>query len=70
MTAKDLMNINDETRRLIFEYIDRKGITLAAFARGAGVHQAQMWIFLYGDTNKGLHGRTIEKIGKYLIENA
>lgn len=69
MTAKDLMNINSETRRLILEYIERKKITLAAFARGSGVHQAQMWIYLHGNTNRGLHGATIEKIGKYLIDN-
>ena len=69
MTAKDLMNINNETRRLINEYIERKGITLSTFSRGAGVHQAQMWIYLHSDTNKGLHGHTIEKIGKFLMEN-
>lgn len=69
MTAKDLMNINAETKRLIQEYILQKGMTLAAFSRKAGVHQAQMWIYFNGDEQKGLHGRTIEKIGKYLSEN-
>lgn len=63
------MNINFETKRLIIEYLETKGITLSTFSRRAGVHQAQMWIFLYGNTDRGLHGRTIEKIGKYLIEN-
>jgi hypothetical protein len=69
MTAKDLMNINTETRRLINDYIERKGLTLAAFSRMAGVHQAQMWIYINGHNERGLHGRTIEKIGKFLTEN-
>jgi hypothetical protein len=69
MTAKDLMNINTETKRLINDYIERKGITLAAFSRMSGVHQAQMWIYINGNSEKGLHGRTIEKLGKFLTEN-
>jgi hypothetical protein len=69
MTAKDLMNINTETKRLIAEYMSNKNMTLASFARMAGVHQSQLWIYIHGDINKGLHGNTIEKIGKFLTEN-
>lgn len=69
MTAQDLMNINNETKRLIAEYMDKKQITLASFARGAGVHQSQLWIYIHGDVDKGLHGNTIEKIGKFLNDN-
>jgi DNA transposition AAA+ family ATPase len=69
MKAKDLMNINVETKRLIAEYMEKKQMSLASFARGAGVHQSQLWIYIHGDMNKGLHGNTIEKIGKFLTEN-
>lgn len=69
MTSKDLMNINVETKRLIAEHMEKKKMTLASFARGAGVHQSQLWLYINSDTNKGLHGNTIEKIGKFLTEN-
>lgn len=67
MKAKDLINLNNEVRQLIVQHLDRTGQTLNSFAREAGVHQNQLWMYLYsGDERKGLHSHTLEKVGKYL----
>jgi hypothetical protein len=66
MTAKDLANINTEVRKMITQTMEKKSLTLNAFAKASGVHQNQLWLYLYSDTGKGLHSSTLEKIGKYL----
>jgi hypothetical protein len=66
MTAKDLANINTEVRKMITQTMEKKNLTLNGFAKAAGVHQNQLWLYLYSDTNKGLHSSTLEKIGKFL----
>ncbi len=69
MKAQDLQNINVETRKLILAYMEKKGISLNMFAVRSGVHQNQLWLYLYTNTEKGLHSKTLEKIGKFLNEN-
>jgi hypothetical protein len=70
MKSIDLKNLNANTRKMILDYLAITGITLNAFARESGVHQNQLWLYLYsGDPNKGLHSTTMEKIGKYINEN-
>jgi len=67
MTTNDLANINSITRKLIRDYIVRNGITEAKFARDAGIHQNQLWLYLNSNNEKkGLHTTTLEKIGKFL----
>jgi transcriptional regulator with XRE-family HTH domain len=67
MTTNDLANINSITRKLIRDYITRNGITEAKFARDAGIHQNQLWLYLNSNNEKkGLHTTTLEKIGKFL----
>jgi DNA-binding Xre family transcriptional regulator len=67
MTTNDLSNINSITRKLIRDYIVRNGITEAKFARDAGIHQNQLWLYLNSNNEKkGLHTTTLEKIGKFL----
>ena len=69
MKAKDLSNINELTRKLITDFITKKELTLNAFAKECGVHQNQLWLYLYsGDPNKGLHSATLEKIGKRIAK--
>lgn len=69
MKAKDLINFNSEVRQLIVQHLEKHGQTLNSFAREAGVHQNQLWMYLYsGDEKKGLHSFTIEKIGRYLAK--
>ena len=70
MTAKDLANVNINTRRMITEYMDRKGLNMSSFSKLAGVHQNQIWLYLKsGDASKGLHSGTLEKIGRYIVTN-
>ena len=70
MNAKELSKINASTRELILNYITKKDITLNMFATKAGVHQNQLWVYLYsGNDKKGLHSTTLEKIGKFIEAN-
>lgn len=70
MTTKDLANVNTATRKMILDYITKKDITLNSFATRAGVHQNQLWVYLYsGNDKKGLHSLTLEKIGKFMETN-
>lgn len=70
MTAKDLCNLNESTRQMIINYVNKHGITLNAFATKAGVHQNQLWVYLYsGNEKKGLHSTTLEKIGRFMNNN-
>jgi len=66
MTTHDLANINSITRKMIVDYITRHGITEAKFAREAGIHQNQLWLYLHAGNSKGIHTNTLEKIGKFL----
>lgn len=67
MNTNDLANINVITRKMIRDYITRKGITEAQFAREAKIHQNQLWLYLHSkDEKKGLHTNTLERIGKFL----
>lgn len=69
MTKHELSNINTNVRKMILEHIKQQNISLNAFAKGAGVHQNQLWLYLYsGSESKGLHSATLEKIGKYLSQ--
>lgn len=70
MTAKELAKINASTRELILNYLNKHNITLNMFATKAGVHQNQLWVYLYsGNDKKGLHSTTLEKIGKFIETN-
>jgi hypothetical protein len=70
MSPSQLSNVNKTTRKMIEKYIKDKNISLNAFAKGAGVHQNQLWLYLHsGDVKKGLHSSTLEKIGKFLKKN-
>ena len=51
----------------MMKYLEKNDMTLHKFCKKVGVHQSQMWIYLYGDNKKaGLHSRTLEKIGEIL----
>lgn len=69
MTAKDLANINSLIREKILKHMDKNDMSLNAFSKEAGVHQNQLWLYLYsGNESKGLHSGTLEKIGRYLAQ--
>lgn len=70
MNATQLSNINKTTRSMIQKHLEKHNMSLNAFAKGAGVHQNQLWLYLHsGDDKKGLHSSTLQKIGKYLKKN-
>jgi hypothetical protein len=69
MTTKDLANINSLIREKILKHMDKHDMSLNAFSKEAGVHQNQLWLYLYsGNESKGLHSGTLEKIGRYLAQ--
>ena len=69
MKANELKNINKSTRKLILDAMDKHNLSLNQFAKNAGLHQNQLWLYLYsGAEKKGLHSYTMEKIGEYLTK--
>lgn len=69
MTTKDLANINGLIREKILKHMNKHDMSLNAFSKEAGVHQNQLWLYLYsGNESKGLHSGTLEKIGRYLAQ--
>ena len=62
-----LSSINKELRKAINDHLKNTGKSLNQFCKDAGVQQNQMWMFLNRiDPERGLHSKTIQKIGKYL----
>lgn len=69
MTKKELATLNANVREMILKHLERHNMSLNAFSKEAGVHQNQLWLYLYsGNDSKGLHSGTLEKIGKYLAQ--
>jgi lambda repressor-like predicted transcriptional regulator len=67
MKLTDLKNLNEKIRSEIKKHLKKEGITLHQFCKKVGVHQSQMWIYLYSDNKSaGLHSKTLEKIGNSL----
>jgi hypothetical protein len=65
-----LSNINQELRDAINGHLKNTGKSLNQFCKDAGVQQNQMWMFLNRiDPERGLHSKTIQKIGKYFENN-
>ena len=61
-----LSSINKELRKAINDHLKNTGKSLNQFCKDAGVQQNQMWMFLNRiDPERGLHSKTIQKIGKY-----
>lgn len=58
-----LSNVNDITRNMINDYIQKHGITLNAFSKLVGVNQAILFKFV--NYKKNVSTKTIEKIGKF-----
>lgn len=69
MNPTELKNINKATRKMILDAMDKHKLSLNQFAKNAGLHQNQLWLYLYsGAEKKGLHSYTMEKIGEYLTK--
>jgi hypothetical protein len=66
MTTKELSKINEIVREMIRTHMVKNSMTLNGFAKASGVHQNQLWLYLFAESGKGLHSSTLEKIGKYL----
>lgn len=64
MTKKDLMNLGDESRRLINAYLEKKEISINALAIKAEVHPTQLYLYL--NSQRGLTDSSLMKIGKVL----
>lgn len=65
-----LSSINKELRKAINNHLKNTGKSLNQFCKDAGVQQNQMWMFLNRiDPERGLHSKTIQKIGKYFESN-
>lgn len=68
--CEDLADINLNVRKMIINFMNEKSMSLNLFSKKSGCNQNQLWLYLYsGDSKKGLHTATLEKIGSFLIEN-
>jgi len=64
---KELANLNQIVRDGIIKAMNTQNMSLNAFAKNAGVHQNQLWLYLYSNNEKkGMHSNTIQKVCKYL----
>ena len=62
----NLSNINNELRCAIQNHLVKTGKSLNQFCNDAGVQQNQIWMFLNRqDPERGLHTKTVQKLGKY-----
>lgn len=68
MTAKDLTNINKNTRDMVFKYLWKNQVTLNEFCTRAEINYPIMHVFMHQneDLSRGLMTRTLVKIGKQL----
>jgi hypothetical protein len=67
MTVLDLSNISSESRKIINKYLEKSGKTVNAFAKEAGVHPTQLWLFLR--EQRGLTDTSLQKIGAAIIKS-
>ena len=58
-----LSNVNDITRNMINDYIQKHGITLNAFSKLVGINQPILFKFM--NYQKNVSTKTIEKVGKF-----
>ena len=68
MNAKDLTDINKNTRDMVLKYIEKRGVTLNEFCTRAEINYPIMHVFMHQneDLMRGLMTRTLVKIGKQL----
>ena len=67
MTIKDLANISAESRKIINDYLSKSGQTVNAFAKEAGIHPTQLWLFIREE--RGLTDASLQKIGTTILKN-
>jgi predicted transcriptional regulator len=60
-----ISDVNNITRRLVKDHLNKHGITLSKFCKDAKLYHSNIYMFLNGGS---INTRTIEKIGKYLKE--
>lgn len=59
-----LLNLSDDLREIINNYMVEKNMSIHAFAVHTGVHPNQMYLFLNGQ--RGLNLTTVEKIAEII----
>lgn len=68
MTAKDLVNINKNTREMVLNHLKKREMSLNEFCTRAEINYPIMHVFIHQneDLSRGLMTRTLVKIGKQL----
>jgi predicted transcriptional regulator len=62
-----LLNLSNDLREMINNYMVEKNMSIHAFAVETGVHPNQMYLFLSGQ--RGLNLTTVEKIAEIISKN-
>ena len=60
--AKVLKSANELSRLMVFDYLQKHGISLNAFSKEVGIRQPNLHKFMNG---KSLSSKSIEKIGEF-----
>ena len=64
MNAKDLCNLKSEVQQLISKHLDNTGKTPSALAKEAGIHPAQLLLFMSGQ--RGLTDSSLMRLGEVI----
>jgi len=64
MNAKDLCYLRTEVQRLISKHLDKTGKTPSALAKEAGIHPAQLLLFMSGQ--RGLTDTSLMRLGEVI----
>lgn len=68
MKGVDLISINDQVRKLLISHMEKHKVTLNQIAYRTKIHQSQLWMYVYSNDKKGIHSKSLERIGEYLNE--
>jgi len=66
MKIKDLINIREETQKLVRKHLEETGETESGLSKKAGIHPAQLLLFMRNE--RGLTDSSLSKLGKVLAK--
>jgi|TARA_R100000084_G_scaffold38927_2_gene15705 hypothetical protein len=66
MKAKDLKNLTKLSQKLVKEHLIKHSKTESGFAKEAGIHPAQLLLFMRNE--RGLTAKSLENIGEIIYK--
>jgi hypothetical protein len=66
MKGINLITINEDVKKLLLNHMEKHKVTLNQIAYRCKIHQSQLWMYVYSNDKKGIHSKSLERIGEYL----